>query len=132
MAGFKALILDGDAVTQTSDIEAIHAAFREEKRFWVELDERSEAADKLLIELLHIHPLAVEDIWNDIGIPKVEDFVEYVQLVMHGVREEDVAGSDIPLALTELDVIIGRNFLITHAHDETVCAVGPVFIEMQR
>lgn len=132
MSSIKALILDGDNVVQTNDIEAIQAAFRDEKRFWVELDERTAAASKLLIEMLNIHPLAVEDVWNDIGIPKVEDFQDYVQLVMHGVREEDVAGSDIPLALSELDVIIGRNFLITHAHDETVCAVAPVFAEVGR
>ncbi|MBX3210177.1 MAG: magnesium/cobalt transporter CorA [Labilithrix sp.] len=131
-SGVKALILDGDAVVVTTDYEAIAAAHRARKRFWVDLDERVAQADELLLDVLHIHPLAIEDIWNDIGIPKVEDFGEYVQLVMHGVREEDVGGSDIPVALTELDVVIGPNFIVTHAHDEKVCAIAPVLAEAGR
>ena len=130
-SGLKALILDGDSALETRDVDVIAGAFRDGKRFWVELDERAPAADKLL-EILGIHPLAIEDVWNDIGIPKVEDFGEYVQLVMHGVLEDDVAGSDIPLALTELDILIGRNFLVTHARDEKVCAIAPVLAEVTR
>jgi magnesium transporter len=130
--GLKAIILDGDTPRSSTSFDEIASAHREGKRFWVELDDRLPEADKLLIEVLGIHPLAVEDVWNDIGIPKVEDFGEYVQLVMHGVLEEDVEGHDIPISLTELDVIIGRHFLITHAHDEKVCAITPVFTEVLR
>jgi magnesium transporter len=129
---FKAFILEGDVVEQTSSFNAVAEAHTGGKRFWVELDARDAEADRLLSEILGIHPLAIEDIWNDIGIPKVEDFGEYVQLVMHGVLEQDVGGRDIPLALTELDVIIGRNFLVTHAHDEKVCAISPVIVELKR
>ena len=133
-SGLRALILDDDAghTVETTDAEVVAAAYRLGKRFWVELDERLPSADKLLLEVLHIHPLAIEDVWNDIGIPKVEDFGEYVQLVMHGVLEEDVGGSDIPFALTELDVLIGRNFLVTHAKNEKVCAIAPVLAEIGR
>jgi magnesium transporter len=131
-SGMKALILDGEAVKQTTSFDEVAAAYAEGKRFWVELDAKSPAADKLLEEVLKIHPLAIEDTWNDIGLPKVEDFGEYVQIVMHGVREEDREGEDVPLALTELDVIIGRNFLLTHAHDEDICAIAPVQAEVQR
>src|SRR5262249_50726288 len=67
-------------------------------------------ADRFMEEVLRIHPLAVEDVWADIGLPKVEDFGDYVQIVMHGVREEDVGGKDIPLALTELDMISDQGF----------------------
>jgi magnesium transporter len=130
--GMKAFILDADTVIQTTDYKDVGAAHAAGKMFWVELDERTPEADKLLDEVLKIHPLAVEDVWNDIGIPKVEDFGDYVQLVMHGVREEDVEGREIPLALTELDVVIGRNFIVTHAHDEKVCAISPVISEITR
>lgn len=131
-SGMKALILDGEVVRQTTSFAEIAAAHTEGKRFWVELDEKTHCAEKLLEEVLKIHPLAIEDTWNDIGLPKVEDFGEYVQIVMHGVREEDREGRDVPLALAELDVIIGRNFLVTHAHDEDVCAIAPVQAEVQR
>src|SRR5689334_11790906 len=99
--------------------------------FWVELDARTPHTDRLL-DVLHIHPLAQEDIWADLGLPKVEDFQDYVQIVMHGMREADREGNEVPLALAELDMIIGPNFLITHAHDEKVCAIAPVQAELKR
>lgn len=130
--GMKALILDGENARETSDFLELEKVYLAGERFWVEFDARTPEADHFLHEVLKIHPLAVEDVWNDIGIPKVEDFGEYVQLVMHGVSEEDVGGRDIPLALAELDVLIGRNFLVTHAHDENVCAITPVRSEVLR
>lgn len=131
-SGLKALILDDDGARHSTDFEEIAAAHRAGKRFWVEIDERGPSSDALLLEVLGIHPLAVEDIYADIGIPKIEDFGDYVQLVMHGVQDDDVDGSDIPLKLAELDIVIGRNFLVTHAHDERVCAIAPVLAEVGR
>ncbi len=128
----KAMILEGDGVRRSEDFAELAAAHAAGTRFWVELDERTPEADRLLEEVLKIHPLAIEDLWNDLGLPKVEDFGEYVQLVMHGVREGDAGAKDVPLTLAELDVLIGRNFLVTHAHDEKVCAIAPVQAELSR
>jgi magnesium transporter len=131
-SGIKALILDGDAVRETTSFADVAAAFAEDKRLWVELDEKTPEADRLLDEIFHVHPLAVEDLWNDIGLPKVEDFGDYVQIVMHGLRGQDIDSSDVPLSLAEIDIIIGRNWIVTHAHDEKVCAVAPVLGEVRR
>jgi magnesium transporter len=131
-SGMKALILEGEVAKQTTSFDEVAAAHAEGKRFWVELDDKTPETDRLLEEVLKIHPLAIEDTWKDTGLPKVEDFGDYVQIVMHGVREEDRAGQDVPLALTELDMFVGRNFVVTHAHDEQVCAVAPVHAEISR
>jgi hypothetical protein len=85
-SAMKALILDGDSARPTTDLAEVAAAHAAGTRFWLELDERTGAADH-------------------IGLRKVEDFAEYVQIVMHGVREEDRAATDVPLALSELDLI---------------------------
>ena len=128
----KALVLDGELVTTVTDYEAVAAAHRAGKTFWIELDERCREAEDFLEKELRIHPLAIEDVWNDLGLPKVEDYGEYVQIVVHGVREADRAITEVPLALSELDLLIGHNFLVTHAHDEKLCAVTPVQAEIQR
>jgi magnesium transporter len=128
----KALILEGEVAVQTSDFTKVALAFEEGRRFWIELDERTPDAEHFLAQTLHVHPLAIEDFWGDLGLPKVEDFGDYVQLVMHGIREGDAGSKEIPLALAELDVLIGRNFLVTHAHDEKVCAITPVQTEIAR
>jgi len=128
----KALVLDGDSVRETSDYADVERAHAEGRMFWVELDEREDRANLFLEGALKIHPLAVEDVWNDVGLPKVEDFGDYVQIIIHGLREDDRESKDLPLELVELDLLIGKNFLVTHAHDEKVCAVAPVQNEVMR
>lgn len=145
----KALILEGPPELPTSDgqepsrravvrsritrdYDEVTQAHREGKVFWIELDERCEEGTSFMADVLGIHPLAIEDTWNDIGLPKVEDFGSYVQIVVHGVREADRSSGEVPLDLAELDLLIGRNFLVTHAHDEKVCAITPVQTEIER
>jgi magnesium transporter len=128
----KALILNGDDVVATSDLADVEAAHAAGKTFWIELDHKTDEATRFLEQTLNIHLLAIEDVWNDVGLPKVEDFDDYVQVIVHGLRERDRASSDVPLELAELDILIGKNWLVTHAHDEKVCAVTPVQEELQR
>lgn len=128
----KALILEDETVRETSTYEDVEAAHAAGKTFWIELDERSDRASAFLEHALKIHPLAIEDLWNDVGLPKVEDFGDYVQIIIHGIREDDRESEEIPLALAELDILIGKNFIVTHAHDEQICAVTPVQGEILR
>jgi len=128
----KALILEGDEVVATSDLTVVEAAHAAGKTFWVELDQETPEATRFLEQTLAIHPLAIEDVWADVGLPKVEDFDDYVQVIVHGLREADRSSNDVPLELAELDILIGKTWLVTHAHDEKVCAVTPVQEELQR
>lgn len=128
----KALILEGEQVVRTEDYDQVRAAHAAGQTFWIELDERTDEATEFLDKTLHIHPLAIEDVWNDVGLPKVEDFDDYVQIIIHGVREDDRESKDVPLELAELDILIGKNFVVTHAHDERACAISPVQAEVLR
>ena len=128
----KALILEGNQAVQTTDYAKLAAAHEEGKTFWLELDERTDEASAFLEHTLRVHPLSIEDVWNDVGLPKVEDFDEYVQVIIHGIRDDDHDSKDVPLELAELDMLIGANWLVTHAHDEKVCAIAPVFVEVLR
>jgi magnesium transporter len=128
----KALILEGDKAIAATDFAALEAAHAAGKTFWVELDEKSAEATRFLEQTLNVHPLAVEDVWNDVGLPKVEDFDEYVQVIIHGLREDDRSSDEVPLELAELDILIGKTWLVTHAHDEKVCAVTPIMDEILR
>jgi magnesium transporter len=128
----KALILENDEVRESSDLKEIAAAYAAKTPFWIELDRQDDEVEAFLVDVLHLHPLTIEDIWNDLGIPKIEDYREYLQIVMHGLREEDIAGRELPLALAELDMVIGETFILTHAHDEKACAITPVVAELKR
>lgn len=128
----KALILDDDTVVQCSEYGELSAAHAAGKTFWLELNERTDEGTVFLEKTLRIHPLAIEDVWIDVGLPKVEDFDDYVQIIIHGVREDDRESTDLPVELAELDILIGKTFVVTHAHDEKVCAIAPVQAEVLR
>jgi magnesium transporter len=128
----KALILEGDQVLTTDDYAVVTAAHAAGKTFWIELDERCERGTAFMADTLKIHPLAIEDVWNDVGLPKVDDFDDYIQIVVHGIREDDRASNDVPIELAEIDLVVGKSWLLTHAHDERACAVTPVQLEIQR
>lgn len=77
---------------------------------WVDLSESpDEEARRVLGEWFSVHPLTIEDCLQDSPLPKVEHYDDYVYIVMHAV---DYTRAD-KFNTTEVDLILGRNFLIT-------------------
>jgi magnesium transporter len=77
---------------------------------WVDLSAPTDAEVKLVLETLFaFHPLAIEDCVADSPLPKLEEYDDYLYLVMHAV---DYSRAD-KFTTTELDLFLGRNFLVT-------------------
>lgn len=76
--------------------------------------EASPLAEQVLRDVFHFHPLAIEDALRDTHVPKIDDWEDYLYIVFHSSRVEP--GSD-DLELQELDVFLGRNYLVTY-HEE--------------
>jgi magnesium transporter len=64
-----------------------------------------------LCEHFHFHPLAVEDALREAHIPKVDDWGDYLYIVFHVAR---IVRETEALELQELDIFLGRNYLITY------------------
>ena len=111
----QAFILDGEKLRTTSDLAEIRTALAAKQTTWIDLQERTADTDALLADL-HVHPLTVEDIWAERAAPKLEDYDEYLYLIVHGVRGTTGERFD----LIELDVLIGPGFVVTHGPDELV------------
>lgn len=81
---------------------------------WVDLDVPTEEEIRLIMqEAFGVHPLTIEDCVQDTPLPKFEEMDNYLYIVMHAV---DYTRED-KFSTTELDLILGRNFLITfHRH----------------
>lgn len=80
---------------------------------WVDLvDEPPESCRSLLEETFGFHPLAVDDALDETHVPKVDDWGAYLYLVLHAVVFQ--AGDDEPLNTLELDLFLGRNYLVTY------------------
>jgi magnesium transporter len=81
---------------------------------WVVMDADGEEEREVLQDVLGIHPLLVDDAFNSAQSPKVEDHGNYMYLILHGLRIGSKTALDIDT--TDLDLFIGKNFLVTHYH----------------
>jgi magnesium transporter len=61
-----------------------------------------------LVEPLNVHPLSIEDCLDEEQVPKIEDFPTNTFMIFNAYRVQGQA-----LAIEELGIIIGKNFLIT-------------------
>jgi magnesium transporter len=106
----QARILDGDKLVTTTDPAEIRAALAANRRIWIDLERQTPDAEQLLAEVLRLHPLTIEDIWADCLQPKIDDYDDYLYVVVHGIG----AAMRDRLATVEIDVVIGPNWLVTH------------------
>lgn len=110
------ILLDNDTIHATTNITEIREAVERGKKIWIELERHSHDAEVLLTETLKLHPLTIEDIWNSGSQPKIEDYPNYLYVVVHGIGST----RSNKLALVEVDVLIGPTWLVTHDRDGMV------------
>lgn len=105
---------EGKVVAQDLDLDALKLV-RADKGLivWVDLDNPTpEEVTDVLESAFHFHPLAIEDAIALSELPKIEDYEDYVFLVMHAVD----FNRENKFHTTELNFFIGRDFLVTHHH----------------
>ncbi len=116
-------------VRSTADLGEVRGLLDSEETFWIDTTSIEEPLRALLTDVLKLHPLAVEDILLDRPGPKVEDYGDYLYMVIHGVECPD---ADIENVVTvELDVVLSRRWLLTH-HRGPLKAPGAVAEEFAR
>lgn len=77
---------------------------------WVDLSAPTDEEIKLVLEqVFAVHPLVIEDCVGESPLPKLEDYDDYLHIVMHAV---DYSKTD-KFSTTELDLVLGKTFLIT-------------------
>lgn len=116
---YTALYLEDDRLLEANGLEHVQRVFDAGLPLWVQLFERDEPSEQLLARVLRIHPLAIEDVWNDLRIPKIEDFENCLQIIVHRIQENCPIGE---ICFDELDILIGRHFVVTRAHRGSLLA----------
>ena len=89
----------------------IELALKEDKLLWLDLQDTDDETLALLREVFKLHPLAIEDAKEFHQRPKVEDYDDFVSLVVYGAR-----GLDEPL--TEVHCFYAEHFLVSVHRDE--------------
>ena len=89
---------------------------------WIDMEDPTEADDRVLLDIFRIHPLVVEDCRAERHHPKIEEFPEYLYFIMHGVRADTSAQR---FNTIELDGVLGPNYVITY-HIDTFRSINIV------
>jgi magnesium transporter len=89
-------------------VDAALAAVKEGGFLWLNYCRPTKDELGLLIEPFGLHPLSIEDCFDDNQIPKMDDFPRNAFILFNAFDY-----SDGKLAIGEIDLFIGNNFLIT-------------------
>jgi magnesium transporter len=110
----------GAAMTELPPDQLASALKVKRNLIWVDLSgEATEEYQPLLTETFGFHPLAVEDALVETHLPKIDDWDEYIYLVLYGV---DFDRGQLEVDSHEVDIFLGSNYLVTH-HTEPVNAI---------
>jgi len=75
---------------------------------WLDYFEPTKALLSPLIDALGLHPLSIEDCLDENQIPKIEDFPHHSFLLFNAFSYADQI-----LTVSEIDIFIGKDFLVT-------------------
>jgi magnesium transporter len=110
---YVALYRDPSGAVETNlDSAAIRRVLDSgEGTLWVHITNLDPTDTPLLEETFHFHPLAIRDCLDSTyERPKVDDYVEYLFLMLHGVDHE--ATSHL-VVTNELDIFLGPNYVVS-------------------
>jgi len=113
------------------NMEAIAAARQsEDSLLWLDLCAEPPAQCELILrDVFGFHPLAVDDALAESHHPKVDDWSEYLLVVLHSIAFD--VRADPQVRTQELDVFLGRSYVITY-RTEPIAAVDRVWALSQR
>jgi magnesium transporter len=95
---------------ESSDVTSITGLPQNGDYLWVDLETPTAEEADVLSRVFGFHHLAIEDCWHEPQHPKVDDYGDYVFVVVHGVRY-DAERDEFPTH--ELNIFLGPNFLVT-------------------
>jgi magnesium transporter len=97
---------------------------------WVDFQGNPPEEDEpILRETFGFHPLAIDDALQESHVPKIDDWGEYLYLVLHSIHF--TRSNNYQIDTNELDIFIGRRFIVTH-HDQSVKAIDHVLLDSMR
>ena len=97
---------------------------------WVDFfNEPPAGAEPILLDF-GFHPLAIDDVLQETHTPKIDDWGDYIYLVLNMMNYKRVEGI-FESNIDELDIFLGRNYVITH-HDQPMAAIEDTWSACQR
>lgn len=97
---------------------------------WVDFISEPPEACQPILEDFGFHPLAIDDALQETHVPRLDDWGEYLYIVLNYMNME-ANGDSWETKVDELDVFLGRNYIVTH-HDYRITAVDETWVVCDR
>lgn len=112
---------------QLTDSEVTAALQKGDGLLWLILDNPlPNEVDEYLKNIFQFHPLSVEDCQSEgYQTPKVDDFEEYIFVIAHALIPDH--GNLENLEMNELDIFLGKNFVVCSHHSKQMPPVDQVW-----
>lgn len=117
----RAFRAGAEGVSEVTAEEAIRIEREGGAAAWLDFDGEAGDVVRGMLAPCGIHPLVIDDIVSETNRPKVDDYGDYLYLVVHSARWEP--GQAKP-ALRELDIVVGKHLLVTAHEGETRSAAA--------
>lgn len=101
----------GKALVVLETVDEAKEAAAKEGTLWVDMVGRSPESDLILRDVFGFHELAVEDVYKEHHRPKVEDYDDYLYLIVEGLGDGWTLQQ---MEVFEVDIFVGKKFIVTH------------------
>lgn len=112
----RAWLTDESSVRSVSLAEAHEALRTERGHIWVDFEDESEPVVTEALAPFGVHPLVIEDMVVQVNRPKLDDYGDYVYLVVHSARWD--TSQERP-SLREVDIVVGPRWIVTYHDGDT-------------
>ena len=103
--------------------------YDDDVQLWVDMEKSTPEENKTILEtLFNFHPLAIEDCVAVSERPKIDDYENYIFFVVHAA---DYINSLHVFQTTELNVFVGKNYLVTF-HNEPLRSINATCERIQK
>jgi magnesium transporter len=103
-------------VETTSEADILRFHKEGEGTLWVDLEAPTDAERGILERVFGFHKLAIENTVQLSNHPRIDDYGDYLYLVVHGVTPTNrgTLGGESRFKLQEIDMFLGPTFLVTY------------------
>ena len=104
---------NGQMRLDLSPDEIVRALAKGDGTLWVDIDTRDSAKVSMLGDIFHFHPLAIEEAVNPESRVKLEEFDQYVLLIVRTVAFCETTDDPYDLDTANISFFLGKNYLVT-------------------
>jgi magnesium transporter len=102
----------------------------QEAVLWVDFISEPPETSQPILDKFGFHPLAIDDALQETHIPRLDDWGEYLYIVLNYMNMEP-NGEEWETQVDELDIFLGENYIVTH-HDYQISAVDETWVLCDR